>query len=42
MLSGHEEAARKSWSSALAAAPDSDAGKRAAGYLAQLGPAAKP
>ena len=36
MLSGHEDAARKSWDSVLAASPDSDAGRTAKGYLAQL------
>lgn len=42
MLAGHEDAARKSWQSALDTAPDSEAGKRAAFYLAQLGSAPKP
>ena len=41
MLSGHEAAARKSWQSAVLAAPESDASKRAAAYLAQLGPVGK-
>jgi tetratricopeptide (TPR) repeat protein len=42
VLSGHEEAARKSWQSAIDAAPKSDAAATARGYLAQLGPAAAP
>lgn len=40
MLAGHEDAARKSWQSVLATAPDSDAGAHARAYLAQLDPAA--
>lgn len=39
MLAGHEDAARKSWQSVLAAAPDSPEAETAKGYLAQLGPA---
>lgn len=39
MLGGHEEAARKSWQSVVTTAPDSEAGKRAAAYLQQIGPA---
>lgn len=44
MLSGHEDAARKSWQSVLASAPDSTEAASARGYLGQLGPepAAKP
>lgn len=42
VLSGRDEAARKSWQSVVAAAPDSDAAKTATGYLAQLGSGAKP
>jgi tetratricopeptide (TPR) repeat protein len=38
MLSGREDAARKSWASVTKTAPDTDAGKRAAAYLAQIGP----
>ena len=38
MLAGHEAAARKSWQSVIAAAPDSEAGKHASAYLAQIGP----
>ncbi len=38
MLDGRDEAARKSWRSVLAMAPESDAAKRAQGYLDQLGP----
>jgi tetratricopeptide (TPR) repeat protein len=37
MLSGREEAARKSWQSVIDAAPKSDAATTARGYLAQLG-----
>lgn len=37
MLSGNENAARKSWQSVVVAAPDSDAAGTARGYLAQLG-----
>jgi len=40
VLSGHDEAARKSWSSVVAAAPDSPEAATARGYLAQLPPAA--
>lgn len=36
VLAGREAAARKSWESVLAAAPDSEAAKTASGYLAQL------
>jgi tetratricopeptide (TPR) repeat protein len=39
VLSGHDEAARKSWQSVVAAAPNSDEAATAKGYLAQLGPA---
>jgi len=39
VLSGHDEAARKSWQSVVAAAPDSDEATTAKGYIAQLGPA---
>lgn len=39
MLSGREDAARKSWESVLKVAPDSDAADIAKGYLAQLGAA---
>ncbi|MDB5726366.1 MAG: hypothetical protein JWQ16_3120 [Novosphingobium sp.] len=42
VLSGRDEAARKSWQSVLAAAPGSDAATTATGYLAQLDPTAKP
>jgi tetratricopeptide (TPR) repeat protein len=42
MLAGHEEAARKSWQSVIAAAPQSEAATTAQGYLAQLGPASAP
>lgn len=42
VLAGHDAAARKSWQSVVAAAPDSDAAATAKGYLAQLDPAAKP
>jgi tetratricopeptide (TPR) repeat protein len=37
VLGGRDAAARKSWQSVLATAPDSDAAKTAQGYLAQLG-----
>jgi tetratricopeptide (TPR) repeat protein len=37
MLSGREEAARKSWQSVIDAAPKSEAATTARGYLAQLG-----
>lgn len=39
MLSGREDAARKSWQSVLAAAPESAEAQTAQTYLAQLGPA---
>ena len=39
VLAGHDEAARKSWNSVLAAAPESDEARVARGYLAQLGAA---
>ncbi len=39
VLGGRDEAARRSWRSVLAAAPDSDQAKVAKGYLDQLGPA---
>jgi tetratricopeptide (TPR) repeat protein len=39
VLSGHEEAARRSWQSVVTAAPDSNEATTAKGYLAQLGPA---
>ncbi|MBU6268944.1 MAG: hypothetical protein KGN34_15455 [Sphingomonadales bacterium] len=44
VLAGHDDAARKSWQSVLAAAPDSAQAGTAKAYLAQLGPApmAKP
>jgi tetratricopeptide (TPR) repeat protein len=42
VLSGHDEAARKSWLSVLKAAPGSPAAKTAQGYLDQLGPPAAP
>lgn len=42
VLSGRDEAARRSWQSVLAAAPDSDAAKTAKDYLAQLDASAKP
>jgi tetratricopeptide (TPR) repeat protein len=38
VLSGHDEAARKSWQSVVAMAPQSDEAARAKGYLAQLDP----
>ncbi|MFO1254714.1 MAG: hypothetical protein U1E37_03510 [Sphingomonadaceae bacterium] len=38
VLSGRDEAARRSWQSVLQAAPGSDAAKTAQGYLDQLGP----
>ena len=40
VLSGRDEAARKSWQSVIKAAPNSAAAKTAQGYLDQLGPAA--
>lgn len=42
MLSGREDAARKSWQSVVAAAPQSTAANTAKGYLAQLSETAKP
>lgn len=42
VLSGRDEAARKSWESVIAAAPDSEEAKTAADYLAQLGGAPAP
>ena len=39
VLGGREEAARKSWESVLALAPESAEAKAARGYLDQLGPA---
>lgn len=39
VLAGRTEAARRSWQSVLATAPDSDAAATAKGYIAQLGPA---
>jgi tetratricopeptide (TPR) repeat protein len=39
VLSGHDEAARKSWQSVITAAPDSDEAATAKGYLTQLGAA---
>lgn len=39
VLAGRTEAARRSWQSVLATAPDSEAAKTAKGYIAQLGPA---
>ena len=41
-LAGHEGAARKSWQSVIAAAPDTDAATHARAYLAQLGPDSAP
>ncbi len=38
MLSGNEDAARRSWNSVLAAGPGSDAATTAKQYLSQLGP----
>lgn len=40
VLGGRDEAARKSWQSVLAAAPESDAARTAKDYLAQLRPGA--
>ena len=40
VLSGHDEAARKSWQSVIKAAPDSAEARTAQGYLDQLGPQA--
>jgi tetratricopeptide (TPR) repeat protein len=42
MLSGHEDAARKSWDSVVKTAPSSPEATTAGTYLAQLGPVAKP
>lgn len=42
VLSGRDDAARRSWQSVLAAGPDSDAAKTATDYLAQLDPSPKP
>jgi tetratricopeptide (TPR) repeat protein len=42
VLSGRDEAARKSWQSVVDAAPKSDAATTARGYLAQLGPGTSP
>ena len=39
VLSGRSEAARRSWQSVIAAAPDSPSARTAKTYLAQLGPA---
>jgi tetratricopeptide (TPR) repeat protein len=39
MLAGNADAARKSWQSAIAIAPNSDAAATARGYIAQLGSA---
>jgi Flp pilus assembly protein TadD len=39
VLSGRDQAARRSWQSVIAVAPDSDWAKTAQGYLDQLGPA---
>lgn len=39
VLAGRTEAARRSWQSVLATAPDSEAAAAAKGYIAQLGPA---
>lgn len=41
VLSGRDEAARKSWQSVIAADKDGEAGRTAQGYLEQLGPAPK-
>jgi TolA-binding protein len=40
VLSGRDEAARKSWLSVIKAAPNSPSAKTAQGYLDQLGPEA--
>lgn len=37
MLSGHEDAARKSWESTVKASPQSEAGHQASAYLQQIG-----
>jgi tetratricopeptide (TPR) repeat protein len=42
VLAGRDEAARKSWQSVIAAAPDSDLAKAAQGYLDQLAAAPAP
>jgi tetratricopeptide (TPR) repeat protein len=42
VLSGRDEAARRSWQSVVAAAPQSDAARTARGYIDQLGPAPAP
>lgn len=42
VLAGHDDAARKSWQSVIAAAPGSDTAKQAQAYLDQLGPAPAP
>lgn len=42
VLSGRDEAARKSWQSVVRTDPDSPAAKTAQGYLDQLGPPAAP
>ena len=42
VLSGREEAARRSWQSVVDAAPESDAAKTATDYLAQLAPGPAP
>ncbi|HEX8058288.1 MAG TPA: hypothetical protein VF481_16610 [Novosphingobium sp.] len=39
VLAGRNDAARRSWQSVLATAPDSEAATTAKGYIAQLGPA---
>lgn len=38
-LTGHEDAARRSWQSVVQASPQSEAGHQAAAYIAQIGPA---
>ncbi|EGD59733.1 tetratricopeptide TPR_4 [Novosphingobium nitrogenifigens DSM 19370] len=38
VLAGHDEAARKSWSSVVSTSPDSPEAETARGYLSQLGP----
>lgn len=42
VLAGRDAAARQSWQSVVATAPDSDAAKTAKGYLAQLGAPSSP
>lgn len=42
VLSGNDTAARRSWNSVLAMAPESDAAATAKQYIAQLGPEGKP